>query len=145
MERLPDQGDQESKGSPSPSRRDTSGTGGSSPRIRFQRLGSRRTSESLEVLGVDTSHLCGVSLDIPTGQGASQSAANTPKLLLAARLVHKAQYERIKDAQGRGVDEWKESRRQSCWRMFIFTISGILTAMWADYTLYLDDDVLTTR
>jgi hypothetical protein len=94
-------------------------------------------------LGVDATHLTGMSITSPTRTFKSNSAC--ADWLLAASQVHQAKYLKITDSKGRGADDWKECRRESCRWMFISSIAGIGTAMWADYLLFLDHQEPSSR
>ena len=95
-------------------------------------------------LGVDAAHLSGMSIASPSKTFVKSNSA-CANWLLAASQVHKAKYEQITDSKGRGADEWKECRRESCRWMFYCSIAGIGTAMWADYILFFDHQEPSSR
>ena len=64
--------------------------------------------------------------------------------LRSSELLEKPN-QHLTDSKGRGADEWKQHRRESCRWMFLSALMGIGTAMWADYILFIDHQEPSAR
>ena len=108
----------------------------------FQRLSSsNRTSQRLSRDNLGTKERP-LSAMIPPRRKSDAACANW---VVAASQVHKSKHQMLVDSKGRGADEWKQSRREYCRWMFYSAMSGIGTAMWADYVLFIDHQEPSSR
>ncbi len=65
--------------------------------------------------------------------------------LVAASKVNETKHTLLTDSKGRGADDWKYLRGESCRWMFYCAMFGVGTAMWSDYILFMDHQEPSAR